>query len=175
MLRHLFFCDHLLGTRLNIKKDMATDKKETKGKEVKAQMKVTTRKFSQAKKGTEIKEKKSKIVVTPSMIAEKNKYEARIVDMIDELEVKIVQIKSDSQHLKDQAREKFGYQIESLTRIKESLKHSLNEIRESSAERWNHFEQTAEQKIAAFDGETKNVVEGIRGGFNYLLSKFRKK
>jgi len=154
---------------------MAIDNKEINRKEVKAQMKVTSRKSDKAKKKTENIDNESDIFITPTMIAEKNKYEEKIVRMIVELEAKIVKLNGETQHMKDQAKEKFGYQIESLTRIKEGLEHSLYEIEESTADKWHYLKQTAEEKIAAFEGETKNMFDGIKVGFSYLLSKFRNK
>lgn len=154
---------------------MAIDKKETNVKEVKAQMKVTSRKSDRDKMKSENIDNEAELFITPFMIADKNNYEEKIVRMIVEVEAKILKLNGESQYLKDQVKEKFGYQIESLTRIKEGLEHSLYEIEQCTADKWQCLKQTAEETIAVFEGETKNAFNGIKVGFDYLLSKFTKK
>ncbi|MEO9804775.1 MAG: hypothetical protein ABJF04_16080 [Reichenbachiella sp.] len=153
---------------------MATDKKDSKGKKITNQMKVTSRKSAVTREKPLSKKEQPKADTSVVDLKEKNKYEAKMVLMIDEVETKIVKLKNESQNIKQQAEEKLHHQIEFLVEKKAVLEHSLEEMKESSTEKWHHFQKSAEAKIENFESEAKSMFDGLKGGFNYLFSKFKK-
>ena len=107
-------------------------------------------------------------------LEEKNKYEEGIVTMIDSIEGKIKNLSIEGHHMTDQAKEKFYQQMETLAEKKAELEETLNEIKESSSEKWRHFQAAAGEQMNSIELEANDLLEGVKKGFGYLFSKFRK-
>ncbi len=109
------------------------------------------------------------------LLVEKNKYEKRIVEAIDGIDEKIDHLKKESVKLKETAKARMDEQIIFLSKKQGELQESLKDMREHSGDRWKDFKDGVEKGIAEIDGEAKELFAGVKGGFNYLFSKFKRK
>lgn len=106
---------------------------------------------------------------------EKNKYEEKIVEAIDGLDVKIAHLKKESVKLKETAKAKMDEQIIFLSNKKDELQVTLKDLHEHSGERWQEFKEGIERGLVEMEEEAKELFAGVRSGFRYLFSKFKKK
>ena len=107
-------------------------------------------------------------------VIEKNMYESRMVKLIDEIEEKILDLKSQGRELTDTTRDKLSQHVETLTEKKSDLEHTLGEVKGTSVEKWHDFQKKADEKLEVFEKEAHEIFEGLGKGWKHLLSKFKK-
>ena len=135
-----------------------------------------TKKGTVAKKATSgAKQKKIRESSKKSHVEEKNKYEARIVEAIDGIDEKIDHLKKESVRFQETAKAKMDEQIIFLSKKKDELQATLKDLREHSGERWHDFKEGIEKGVEEMEEEAKELLDGVKSGFNYLISKFKKK
>ncbi len=127
------------------------------------------------KSSSRTKAKKTSTSSEKVSVEEKNKYEERIVEVIDGIDDKIAQLRSESVKLKEAAKAKMDEQIIFLNKKKNELQETLTDLREHSGERWQEFKEGIEKGVVEMEAEAKELFAGVKSGFNYLFSKFKKK
>lgn len=118
--------------------------------------------------------KTSENIEHQSMIEAQNKYETKIISMVDEMDEKIKDLKLESGKLKESAKEKIDEQIVFLAKKKDELQESLVDLKKNSADQWVDIKQTIEGNIKNMEREVKEVYDGFQGGLNYMISKLKK-
>jgi hypothetical protein len=151
---------------------MKTDTKNPKGKKTSGSTKAKKEKLTATKVHARSDTKEPEVQIVDK--EKKNKYEAKMVVMVNEVESKITKLNNEDRKFQDEANEKFEEEIEFLTEKKLELEHVLHKIKISSSEKWQHFIKSAEEKIEAFEEEAKDVLEGIKNGLDHFFSKNKK-